>query len=348
MKQIIQFTCLFLSLGFFVTGCSSNSQKKEHSEEPVFKVRTQKIESTSTGGDRSYIGTIQESVSVPLSFLVNGTIGKVLADEGQSVSKGQLLATVNDESYRDAYQIAYSKQQQAEDAFCRLEPLYKKGSLPEIKYVEVKTSLNEARSLASISKKNLRDCKLYAPTSGVIGKRLIEPGMSAIMGNPALEIVKIETLKVNIPIPENEISGIAKGQKVFVRISALGEETFEGKVSEIGVLSNKITHTYSIKVDLKNPGEKIKPGMVCRASIQSKALQNRIVIPMSAVRTDGDNKRYVLLADSNGTKAVRRYIQVGPIVDNGVVINEGLGTGDRVITEGNQKIDEHSTIKMLN
>ncbi|MDP4278590.1 MAG: efflux RND transporter periplasmic adaptor subunit, partial [Bacteroidota bacterium] len=178
--------------------------------------------------------------------------------------------------------------------------------------------------------------------------RLIEPGMSVIMGNPVINLVKIETLKVTVPIPENEIAGISKGQTAIIRISALGDEVFQGKIAEIGVLSSLITHTYPIKINLKNQGGKIKPGMVCNVTIQSKALQQRIVIPMSAVQTDGEGNKYVFVADSNGTKAMRRSVHTGPIVSNGVVITEGLESGDKVIVEGNQKIDERSTIKLLN
>jgi multidrug resistance efflux pump len=94
-----------------------------------------------------------------------------------------MLAVLNSESYQNAWQIALSKLKQAEDTYNRLEPVYQKGSLPEVKFVEIQTGLEQARSMAAISEKNVKDCKLYAPSSGTIGRRMIEPGMSIIPGN---------------------------------------------------------------------------------------------------------------------------------------------------------------------
>lgn len=337
--------CLSVSL-FIINGCTTGTKNeiKAFADQAV-KVKVQKLETNSGSTGQSYIGTVQESVSVPLSFLTAGLVEKVLVDEGQSVSKGQLLAVLNSESYQNAYQIALSKAKQAQDAFDRLDPVYKKGSLPEVKYVEIQTGLEQAKSMASMSEKNLKDCKLYAPTSGIIGKRMIEPGMSIIPGNPVLQLVKIEKVKVSIPIPENEITGIAKGQKVQVRVLAIGDQSFEGEVKEMGVLSNPLSHTYTVKVELNNPGGTLKPGMVCEAAISNPTMANRIVVPLSAVQQNSNGEKYVFVANSG--KAGKRAVETGSLVCNGVVIENGLSSGDLLITEGYQKINQNTTIEII-
>ena len=336
-----------LSLGaFLLTGCTSGTHNTQNiGSNQAVKVKTQKLETNSGSAGQSYIGTIEESVSVPLSFLVAGSVEKVLVDEGQSVAKGQLLAVLNSENYQNAYQIALSKAKQAQDAFDRLDPVYKKGSLPEIKYVEIQTGLEQAKSMASMSEKNIKDCKLYAPTSGMIGKRMIEPGMNIIPGNPVLQLVKIEKVKVSIPVPENEITGIAKGQKVQVRVSAIGGQSFEGEVKEIGVLSNPLSHTYTVKVELNNPDGMLKPGMVCEAAISNPAIENRIVVPLSAVQQNSNGEKYVFIANSG--KAEKRAVETGSLVSNGVVVKNGLSSGDLLITEGYQKINQNTTIEIM-
>lgn len=87
-----------------------------------------------------------------------------------------------------------------------------------------------ANSTVLISKKNLDDCKLFAPTSGIIGRRILQPGMSVLPGDPVFQLVKIEKVNANVPVPENEIAGIKKGQKAQVHVSALGDQLFEGEV----------------------------------------------------------------------------------------------------------------------
>ncbi len=344
MKQLFY---LSLILAFF-TGCNSGA-KKENTvcADQAVKVKIQKLETNSGSTGQSYIGTVEESVSVPLSFSISGTVEKVMVEEGQNVKKGQLLAVLNDESYQNAYQIALAKEKQAEDAYNRLEPVYKNGSLPEIKYVEVQTGLDQARSMASISEKNLKDCKLYATTNGIIGKRSIEPGMNVIPGNPVFQLVKIEKVKVSIPVPEREISEIKRGLKAQVRVSALGDQLFEGEVKEVGVLSNPLSHTYTVKMEIKNPDLMLKPGMVCEVNITNPELENRIIIPLATIQVDGNNHKYVYVVNPTTNRAEKRLIETGLLVSNGLVIKNGLSDGDLLITEGNQKVRNNSNVQII-
>ncbi len=347
MKQFGYWLSVATVVGIW-SGCTSGSKNIYIADaDQAVKVKVQPIGVSSESTEQSYIGTIEESQSVPLSFLISGTVEKVLADEGQYVEKGQLLTVLNNESYRNAWQVAFSKEEQAQDAYNRMEPVYKKGSLPEIKYIEIKTGLEQARSMTAISKKNLDDCNLYAPESGMIGKRMIEPGMSVVPGNPVFQLVKIEKVKVKIPVPENEIARITEGQRAELTVSALNNQKFEGKVMEIGVLSNMLSHTYTVKVELENPGKVMKPGMVCKVSLYHSAALERIVVPASAIQVGGNGSRYVFVADAQTHKAMTKPVVTGSFVSNGIVIKEGLSSGDLLIIEGYQKLNENSTIQII-
>ncbi len=331
-----------------LSGCISGTNDRGASEisQPI-RVKVTEIGSGSKTSDPSYIGTIAESQAIPLSFLTSGTVEKVPVNEGQQVRKGQLLAVLSDENYRNAWQIASSKEAQAQDAFNRLEPVYKKGSLPEVKYIEIKTALEQAKSMAAMAEKSLKDCKLYAPADGMIGKKMIEPGMSIIPGNPVFQLVRIERVKVSFPVPENEISSISRGQKAGIHVSAIGDRLFEGEVNEIGVLSNPLSHTYMVKAELDNPENLLKPGMVCSVVLSNPELSSRIVIPMSAVQQSANGEKFVYTANQNTGKAEMKPVTAGPLTGSGVVIISGLAAGDLLITEGCQKITKNSSIQIL-
>lgn len=329
-------------------GCQSGTTNSTTAPagQPI-RVKVQKIGLVAGQNSRSYTGTLEESVSVPLSFLVTGNVEKVLVEEGQRVSKGQLLAVLNSESYRNAYQVSLAKARQAQDAFDRLDAVYKKGSLPEVKYVEIQTGLEQARSMAAISEKNVKDCQLYAPSAGIIGKRMTEPGMSVVPGNPVFQLVKIEKVKASIPVPEKEISAMVKGEKALVRVSAISEQPFEGEVKEIGVLSNPLSHTYTVKIELNNPEGTLKPGMVCEATVTHAATAaGRMVVPLSAIQQNGQGEKYVFVA--NGGRSEQRRIETGALDGNGVMVTKGLSAGDLLITEGWQKIGNQSAIEIIN
>ena len=321
-----------------LSGCVPKTNGKNTSNDEVVKVRVLEIGTGDVSTSLAYIGLIEESQSIPLSFAIAGSAEQVLVVEGQNIQKGQLLATLNDATYRNALQIAESTEKQAQDAFDRLEPVYKKGSLPEIKFVDVKTALDKAKSMHSISQKNLSDCKLYAPSAGIIGKKSLEPGMNVAPGVPVLHLVKIDNVNASIPVPENEIATVKKGQKAVVTVSAIGDKVFAGEVTEVGVLSNPLSHTYTVKVLLRNQEQLLKPGMVCSITLDNPEIANRIIIPMSAVQTDGEGNRFVFVTSES--KAVRKPISIGPLASNGVVITSGLNRGDKLIVGGYQKLSE--------
>jgi membrane fusion protein, multidrug efflux system len=346
-KKINVFMPLLFILGFSLINCSGDTGNSLSIADKAIPVETIKIKKGGIVSEAVYSGTIEESESQSLSFSTIGTVSKVLVSEGDHVRKGQLLATLDDATYRNTYEIMLAKMKQAEDAYKRLEPMYKNGTLPEIKMVEIETGLQEAKSSLAIAKKNMDDCKLYASTEGYIGKRSIDPGMSGTGSFMALTIVKIGKVFAKVSIPENEIAGIKVGQKATGTISAIGEG-FTGSIEEIGVVGDIFAHTYKIKIGIQNNTLKIKPGMVCNVKLAYSKNDNIITVPSQAILIDNTGKNYVYLIDSNANKAVRRYIQIGKPTNNGIEIKQGLDENDLVVISGQQKLSEGSIIKISN
>ena len=95
----------------------------------------------------------------------------VKVDLGSRVRQGQLLAALDEVSMQNTYQAAKAALKQAEDAYQRMKELHEKGSLAEMKWVEVQSKLQQAQSMEAVARKNLTDCQLYAPFSGVIAEK---------------------------------------------------------------------------------------------------------------------------------------------------------------------------------
>ena len=143
--------CTILAILVLFSGCRF-SKDAATAARPV-KVVVRKVAPAETGREFAYSGTISESESLPQNFSVTGTVTRVHVNEGDTVAKGQLLAEIDDSSYRNTYEIAKAGEKQAEDAFRRLSRMFKNGNLPEMKYVEVETGLQRARSAAAIARR---------------------------------------------------------------------------------------------------------------------------------------------------------------------------------------------------
>ncbi len=295
----------------------------------------------------SYSGTIEESVSISLSFPITGLVDRVLVLQGQKIRKGQLLAYVNGESFKNSYELSLAKQKQAEDAYHRFEPMFKNATMPEIKMVEIQTGLKQSVAATAIAKKNWDDCKLYAPADGVIGKRSLEPGMNVIPGVSVFTLVQIEKVFVRFPVPENEISKITKDQTSEIEIPALGAQLFYGKVEEIGVMANIMTRSYDIKIGLANPEGTIRPGMVCNVRLKSTAKARVLVVPNHVVQVDENGINFVYVANLKQGVAQKRKVLIGPILKEGICITQGLNSNEKIIVSGMQKLADNSAIRVI-
>jgi membrane fusion protein, multidrug efflux system len=345
MKHIgIQTLLSLIGLVFAVSGCVSNAGDNN---ENAIKVKVEKVKPADVSQEFAYSGTIEESETIPLSFSSVGTVSKVYVSEGAFVKKGQLLAMLNHAMYQNTYAMMQATEQQAEDAYKRLTPMYKNGNLPDIKYVEVETGLQKAKAAAAIAKKNLDDCNLYATTDGYIGKRSIEPGMTAMPNLVSITIVKINKVFARISVSENEIALIQKGEQANIAIGALGSVHYDGVVEEIGVVADPIAHSYKIKIGIMNKDLSIKPGMICSAIIESPSAFRGVVVPSRAVMINEAGKNFVYIVSSQN-KALRKYIVTGQLLNDGIEVLEGLQINDAVVVEGQHKLIDNAFVQIVN
>lgn len=240
---------IFWALLLIAAGCSS--PKNTRTADPL-RVTTIVAAPSAGFGAAVYVGSVEEEASASLSFPVAGTVARTLADEGQRVRKGQLLAELDSTSARQTFDAARASLEQAEDACGRLRQLYEAQSLPEIKWVEAQTRLRQAESLFEIAKKNLSDCALYAPFDGVVGERRASAGETVLPGVPVMNLLQIGTVKVRFSVPEQEIAAIGADSRMRITVPALGDRTFQAGKIEKGAVANPAAHTYDVRAALAN------------------------------------------------------------------------------------------------
>ena len=290
-------------------------------------------------------GTIEAERSTALSFAVPGTVEAVLVQEGQAVGSGQVLARLGSRSYTDALGIAKAKADQAEDAHRRLEPMHRNRTVPDVKWVEVETGVQQARLALSMAQKSVDDTVLRAPESGLIARRNAEPGMMAAPGIPALMLVQTRTVYATAPVPETQVAGVRKGQRASVVVGALGR-TFEGTVREIGVAANPLTRTYEVKVAVRNSDGALRVGMVAEVLLRQDNPVRTVVVPPAAVRIDEAGRACVYLVGPEG-KLRRTQVEVSGFLGEGTAISSGVAPGDRVVTSGSPMLADGITVKVV-
>lgn len=344
MKSVFikQSICCLVLLSLI--SCTPRDKNRESEKE--YPVKTLIVNADYNNLQKEYIGIIEGKEGSDISFQVPGNIKKVYFEEGQSIQKGELLAELDITTLKNAYDATRASLTRARDAYNRMSILYENNSLPEIKYIEVKSALEQANSAEQIAYKNLNDCKLYAPFSGIIAKRFADTGANVMAGIPIYNIVTINTVKVKVAIPEKEISSIAIGERCDIKVSALDNEVFNGVIIEKGITAHPISHTYSIKIEVQNHKLRMMPGMICKAYLTTNSKNNStIIVPLKAVQLDSSGQHYLWIRD-NQSRASYRKITVGQLVGNNIIIEDGLKDGEMVIVEGYQHIGPNSLVSI--
>ncbi|MCX6268036.1 MAG: efflux RND transporter periplasmic adaptor subunit [Bacteroidetes bacterium] len=292
-----------------------------------------------------YSGTVGAYQSIPINFQTTGTVQEVLVDAGDAVYKGQLLATLDQSDAKNMYEITLSQYQQAKDAYGRLKTVYEKGSLPEIKWVEMESKLEQAQSALNIAKNNLDKCHMYAPVNGMVGRRNIEPGMSSIsLTSAPLELVDIRQVYIKFSVPENEVAKIGKGMKAGFSVSALSDKEFRGVVANISPVADRISRTYEARILVPNNDFALKPGMVCDVKMETSMEKELVLIPYQSISKDNQNNVFVFLVDLPAKKAKKQIIIIGQYQDAGLEVISGLEPGQIIVNGGKEKLSDNSLI----
>ena len=324
----------------------SCSKKATPTTQAPAHVKTETVSRSFSTGNRTYVGQVEEQTSTAVSFTGSGTITRMYVSEGDIVHKGQLIAELDPTQSRNAIRAAQAQLKQANDALNRLKILHDNQALPDMKWVEATSKVEEAQAQLDLARKTEKDCRIYAPVSGIIGKGAKESGETALPALTVATILDISKVKVRVSIPEKEIGNISATTPTIISVDALNQ-TFHGGRIERDVQADALTHTYDIKILLPNPGEKLLPGMVCNVEVKGAAggsgQDNALTVPITAVQQNAEGKRFVWVTRSH--KAHRQYISIGDTYGNRIAVTQGLGEGDIIITQGYHKLSEGTPVK---
>ena len=293
---------------------------------------------------QTYVGVVEEGEATAVSFTGMGVVKRVLVSEGQTVGKGQLLAEMDDTQARNLLSGAEAQMTQANDALERFKMLHDNGSLPEVQWVEIQSKVAQAQSQLEVAKKNLADCRLVAPVGGIIGIKLIGAGETAIPSQAVVSILDISTVKVKVAIPEAEVGAINAHTPTSIQVGAINKK-YQGSLIEKGVQADALTHTYDIRIHVANSDRKLLPGMVASVrfiSDGSQAIGSKM-IPVTAIQKKTDGSLFVWTVGKDST-AHRTTVTMGQTQGNYVNIIDGLSIGDRIVTEGYQKLSEGTKV----
>lgn len=315
--------------------CSCRIRTEQVKEPSPVRVTVMTVKAGGESEGDKYVGHVAPDRSVTLKAPCSGTLESLRVRKGQSVSRGQIVAVMRSQQVESALGTARANLRQAQDAYDRVLKVYSEGGVSQLQMVDIETKLSKAKEAESAARKALEDCSIRAPYAGTVSGTEADEGVELAPGAAIVSIIDISEMKLLVSVHENEINLMTAGLHAKVEIPALGLFGLDASLTEKNMLSSTLSHSYECAFKLDRPVSGLMPGMAVKVRTDSRKDEN-IIIPAAAVQLDSRGK-YVWTCDDGGiVRKVR--IRVGGYSGKGVIVSIGLKDGDKVITEGYQKI----------
>lgn len=212
--------------------------------------------------------------------------------------------------------------------------------------------LEQYRAALQLAEMNLANTRLLAPFSGYVAQRNLDPG-AAVSAQSAgtntasvgiLTVQDIQTVKVQIEVPERDIARVKIGSSVRLAVDPYEGETFKGAVGRIVHNLDPRSRTMGVEVDIPNPTGRLKPGMFARVDLLVETRQGALSIPVEAVRL-GESKPSVMVVRNGIVDAAP--IELGAADARGVEVLKGLADADQVILQGKDLVKPDQKVRTV-
>jgi HlyD family secretion protein len=261
---------------------------------------------------------------------------KLTYDQDQELFKSGYVSQSQLETARAAYV-------QAQSAYANAQIGLKNNIVAGENVKSSQAAAQAANASAQTLRTQIGQTTLYAPYSGVITQRLADPGSYASPAAPVIAISRLDTVWVNINVPDNDLAYVHPGSSVSFTSSSLPSKTFTANISTVNAVPTTGTLSYLARVQMPNPGDVLRGGMLITATLPKESAEGAIVVPRAAVgQTDSGNEVYIVGAD-NVAHAVP--VRVGVQTDTlAQVIAPQVRPGTKVITTRPDALKDGSVV----
>jgi len=292
-------------------------------------------------------GTVKADQTIDLHAEMGGTVTAILVKEGQKVSKGQLLATLDSDVIDNSVLQLDTQLALATTTFERQARLWEQNIGSEIQYLQAKAQKEGLENSVKSLKAQARKMKIIAPFSGIIDQIYAKTGELTSPQKPFLKLVNLNKVYVESEVTETYLNSIKKDTKVLLNFRSIGT-SIEASVSQVGNFINPSNRSFKMRIDLKNPNNELKANLLADIKINDfKA--NGTVIPTRLVQRDRDNKTFVYTIEpkENNHKVIKTYVTEVMNYDNQSYISDGLVPNSILVDKGARLVNNNEEVTLV-
>lgn len=364
-------TILLMSL---VVGCGSkesvNTDKDEAKQEKYVPVAVETVQEKTISKEIIFSGKVHANKEVMVAPKVPGKVASIKNDVGAKVKKDEVLFILDKDDIQkqvdkartavDAAKANYIKTKEsmenAKANFERTKELFNQGAVSKSQYEQaelaasnssldaVKAQYDQAQVGLNQALDSLKDTSVKSPIEGIVSMVNIEAGEMASNAQPAMTIIDMDKVYVEINVTENIINDLYLEQEVVVEIPAAYDEDITGKIDRLSPAADPKTGLYSVRIYIENKEHKIKPGMFSKIKLDTDVRENVIAVKSESVVQD-DEKMVVYVVEDN--KAVQKEVKIGLDTGTYIEILDGVKKDEKIIVKGQNYVENGSIVKVV-
>ncbi len=275
-------------------------------------------------------GTLAARRSVRIFNQEEGRIEQLAVHEGSPVKQGQVLVRLDARLLAVQLDKAVATRKQAEDDLKRIKALSAKRVATRERLGQAETQLSVAKAEEALIRTRLDYAEIKAPFDGIVTERRVEPGDVAPRHSHLLTLIDPKTLYTKVAVSELMLPRLKVGSGVDVRIDALGDKVWPGRLGRIHPTVDPRTRQGLVEVEMVEVPASASAGQLCRVTLRAPEVIRKVV-PFAALRHDQQGEYIFLVTDG---KAALRRTRTGLRLDDRVEVLDGIEAGDKVVVRG--------------
>ncbi|MBB4200644.1 hypothetical protein CCR94_00130 [Rhodoblastus sphagnicola] len=297
------------------------------------------------------IGTFKAVPGIDVAGQLAGIIADVAVKNGQDVQQGALLFRIDDASEQADLKSNVATLKNAEIAYQRQQSLIARGVAAQANLDAAIAARDTAAAAVERARVIIAQKTLTAPFAGRIGIRKVDVGQYVAAGAALVSLQQLDPIYLDFPAPEQFFGDLALGQAVTAQVDLLGGVKVTGRIVNLDARVDRDTRTLLVRAEIDNPDKKILPGMFANVEVEAGVARNVVTMPRTAIAYSlyGDSVYVVVPSDAqkgfDGPLHVeRRFVRLGDTRGERVATQEGVKSGDKVVTQGQIKLQPNAPV----
>jgi membrane fusion protein, multidrug efflux system len=293
-----------------------------------------------TPRERIWDGTVEAVNQSTVSAQTSGRVAEISYDVNDYVPKGAIIVRFTDAEQRAGLRIAQAaleeanaRLDEAENAFQRITTMFENETVSKARFEQARANhaaaqarSNAARSGVTAAEEQLEYTVVRAPFAGIVAKRFIEPGELVAPGQPVMSGLSLQSLRVNVDVPQSMFNPIREIGKAFVYV---GEQRIAAANLTFYPVADPITNSFTVRVNLPDDSATLFPGMFVKVGFVIGEARRLLVPQQAVVRRSELTAVYVLVDDQISLRQVR----LGRRFDSRIEILAGVTENEMIATD---------------